>query len=884
MAQERGLTAIEHLRRSELVELLARSGTTLNGKQGVQLDAPLPNATKNAASRQAARQVVPKRLPPPQPLRLEQRVVLMVRDVESFYAYWDLPAQEQIGGLELALHSESATVCYFPIQPWARSYYLPVFRPGERHFLVLGVRGPKGFVPRLFSNEVTAPRAAPSGTAQPLAGAATPAVPAARPDQAPRGERGPANDPPPTPGDSAAPGLIPEVFFAPLPPNMARAAGAAPLPAPEFSLQQQRPPSGTERLPELGTRQLEGPAEATLITLPAFFGARAAAEGGSGGRPMDVAGAGPLYAWVPANALPPRTFEASARCCTSFGSASGQSAFAPSERTAPLPSTSALPASAAPARATPPHGRRGGLALVLHAHLPFVHHPEHERMLEEDWFFEALTETYLPLYALLERLAEQGCPYRLTLALSPTLLSMLSNELLLARYERHLGWLHALIQSELHRTRDSAEANQRVRYYAARIAAVRETWQRVGRGLAGAFAALAERGYLDLLTCAATHGLLPLMQQPRSIAAQLALAVATHREHCGSAPKGIWLPECAYRPGLETQLAAADLRYFVVDTHALEHAPLAPPRAWFEPVACKEAAVFAFGRDPSASEQVWSRETGYPGDPHYRDFYRDIGFDLPRPLLAPLIDADTPRKATGLKYHRIGKLDGDEGSYDPEQAASRVAEHAAHFVEQQRRQLVERYRLGDPAPLVVAPYDAELFGHWWHEGVEWLEAVLRAAADQRDFELTHLGGYLERYPDHPAIELAPSTWGEGGHHRHWLSDENAWIYPELHKAEALMGQLAGRFEAPGGLERRALNQAARELLLAQSSDWAFMMRAKTTESYARGRTMTHLERFFQLEQMLRETALDEAMIAQFEALDPIFGELDYRLYTPRAGG
>jgi len=139
--------------------------------------------------------------------------------------------------------------------------------------------------------------------------------------------------------------------------------------------------------------------------------------------------------------------------------------------------------------------------------------------------------------------------------------------------------------------------------------------------------------------------------------------------------------------------------------------------------------VAAFGRDPDSSKQVWSADEGYPGDFWYRDFYRDIGFDLDYDYVRPYLPPTGQRIHTGLKYHRItGKTDQKE-PYDPERARSRVQEHADHFVETRLGQVAWLARQMERPPIVVCPYDAELFGHWWFEGPWWLEMVFRRLAE-----------------------------------------------------------------------------------------------------------------------------------------------------------
>jgi len=533
---------------------------------------------------------------------------------------------------------------------------------------------------------------------------------------------------------------------------------------------------------------------------------------------------------------------------------------------------------------------RGHLALVLHAHLPFVRHPEHEFFLEEDWLFEAITETYVPLLQGLKAMARDGVPFRLTLSISPPLVAMLRDEVLCRRYWDYLTRQRELIGKELVRNRDHGHLIYLANHYRERTDAAIVTWQQVGGNLVGAFAELQEQGYLDILTCAATHGYLPLMQtQPEAVWAQIKVGVDHHTEHFGRPPSGIWLPECGYYPGLDGMLADAGLRYFVSDTHALLLARPRPGLGNHAPVFT-DAGVAAFGRDRESSMQVWSREHGYPGDFVYREFYRDIGFDLGQEYISPYVQPNGLRKNTGIKYHRITGRSSHKELYDPYWAREKAAEHGADFVENRKRQMESLFESLGQAPIVVSPYDAELFGHWWYEGPWWLEFVLRkSVSDQQVYQLTHLAGYLREHPTHQVCQLAQSSWGDRGFHEFWLNSTNEWIYPHLHRAADRMVQLAREHAGAQGLLRRALNQAARELLLAQSSDWAFIMRTGTMVDYAIRRTQSHLRRFAHLEQQIAshtgvdrtttaQNTIDASWLQRVEFLDNIFPNLDFEVF------
>ncbi len=524
----------------------------------------------------------------------------------------------------------------------------------------------------------------------------------------------------------------------------------------------------------------------------------------------------------------------------------------------------------------------GQLALVLHAHLPFVRHPEHPVFLEENWLFEAMVESYIPLVDMLGRLREDGIEFRLGLGLSPTLCEMLSDDLLQERFAARLDALIELSRKELDRTQPHPEFHRTAVLYNRHFERAKVVFEETfGRDLLSAFRAFQEAGALEIICCPATHAFLPLLVNRRAIRAQLRMGIRNYRRHFGCDPRGLWLPECAYVPGLDEELAAEHLRYFFLDSHGILFGTPRPKYGIFAPVLCR-SRVAAFGRDIESSKQVWSSQTGYPGDADYREFYRDLGYDADYDYIAPYLHPDGIRHDVGIKYHRVtGAVAlSDKQPYNPERARAKVDRHATDFLVNRQKQARHlRELLGRP-PLIVAPYDAELFGHWWYEGPQFLELFLRkAACDQEDIELVTPSGYLEQQPSLQVVEPSASSWGDKGYFEVWLNGSNDWIYRHLHKAEERMAELADANGQPGTLRMRALNQAARELMLAESSDWAFIMSTGTMVSYAEKRVHDHIRRFNELYDMLTNGSIAEPRLAELEQRDNIFPDMDYRIYA-----
>lgn len=522
---------------------------------------------------------------------------------------------------------------------------------------------------------------------------------------------------------------------------------------------------------------------------------------------------------------------------------------------------------------------RGYLALVLHNHLPFVRHPEHDEFLEERWFFEATLETYLPILKTLENLHKDGIDFNITLSFSPTLLSMFNDELLQKRLQRHIEKLLELGEKEIKRTYGLPE-NPLARMYKEKLEDLYQFYlERCQGNLINFLNELDSTGKIELITCAATHGFLPFMRK-EAVEVQVATAVNVFNKFFNKNPSGMWLPECAYVPGLEKILHKYGIRYFFLDTHGVLYADSPHiKRSVYAPIQCPNG-VLAFGRDPESSKQVWSKDEGYPGDYYYREYYRDIGYDLPLDYVAPYIHPDGIRLNTGFKYYRITGKTNHKELYEPQVAREKVAEHAGNFMFNREKQVEYLATMMDRMPLVVAPFDAELFGHWWFEGPMWLDMLLRKIHyDQDNIKTISPSNYLKMYPENHITQPAMSSWGDKGYFEVWLNGSNDWLYRHLHKAADFMVELADKFPQAQGELKKALQQAARELLLAQASDWAFIMKTDTMVEYAKKRTIDHLGRFFKLYYDIKNGNIDSTWLNLIAYKNNIFPDIDYSLYS-----
>lgn len=516
----------------------------------------------------------------------------------------------------------------------------------------------------------------------------------------------------------------------------------------------------------------------------------------------------------------------------------------------------------------------GSLALVLHAHLPFVRHPEHESFHEESWLFEAISESYVPLLQMVQRLLRRGVQFKITFSVSPTLCAMLSDQLLRERYIRHLDLVCDLADRECERNRADRYLLALAQFYRHFFTETRRTF--AGEwdcDLLGIFRQLRGTGTIEIIASAATHAILPILQQSSGAAnAQIAIGCDQFRESFGCEPSGFWLPECAYSAGIAKSLQAQNIRWFVVDAHALGQAMPPARRGTFAPCFTR-AGPAAFGRDIQASRQIWSAQGGYPGDPAYRDFYRDIGFDLSADEIRPL-----PKNAfTGIKYYRVTGRDGAKQVYDRAAAEETARRHAHHFVERCIAEL-QSLPADDWNPIMTVPFDAELFGHWWFEGPMFLEQVILAAVEH-DLPLTTPSKFLEQNSIQQVTELAASSWGDRGFFDVWLDEKCGWIYPHIFKANTRLRALAkSRAGDTTTGNERVLRQLARELLLAQSSDWAFLIRNGTAKDYAITRVTDHLSRFQKMAEEFEQNRVDHDFLARCEERDNLFPNVDWRRF------
>ncbi len=512
----------------------------------------------------------------------------------------------------------------------------------------------------------------------------------------------------------------------------------------------------------------------------------------------------------------------------------------------------------------------GNLAFILHAHLPYVRKNE-VNSLEEDWFFQAILECYIPLLRVLDEASKSNPETtKLTISLSPTLLSLFQSSQL---KEKFPSWINTRIELVKDLSGKEKDASK---FLLIRLKDQLLYWNKYSGNIINRFKHFQEIGCLDIITCAATHGYLPILREnPKTVLGQLKTAIKFHQDIFNVKPLGIWLPECSYYENLDRILSNCGLRYAVLDGHGILNSKPRPRYGVYAPICSKNGVAF-FGRDSQSTLPVWSSREGYPGDSDYREFHKDLGWELSLAKLKSKGISST--RPLGLKFHRITNNSislGKKDFYNENLAKKKVEEHAENYLSQRSEQIKNLSTTYKFKPILIAPFDAELFGHWWYEGPLFIHNLFKKSSKYL-LRFTHLREILSERPELQLCEPSPSSWGQGGYHNYWINETNSWIVPEISKAGAVFVEVNSK-NINNDLSLRILRQAARELLLSESSDWSFILRAGTTTELAKERIERHLTRFWKLINNIRDIEpIDLKYLESIEEEDKIFPNIDLK--------
>jgi 1,4-alpha-glucan branching enzyme len=535
-----------------------------------------------------------------------------------------------------------------------------------------------------------------------------------------------------------------------------------------------------------------------------------------------------------------------------------------------------------------------------------------------EWLHEAAAETYLPLLRVLYRLEKDGIALNCNLNISPILLEQLAHPVFKAEFPKYVERkILAAREDEAYFTSTSeTHYAETARFWHRFFSDALNDFEALDRDIIKGFRHYNDKGLIEIITCCATHGYMPLLGTDESVRAQIRTAVNAHKRHIGEHPKGMWAPECGYRPagfwkypvnnadgtptapgfnriGVEQALSESDIEFFFVDTHLVEESartsspyelmrggtakvpdpplPMTDDRSLYQPYFVdgpydKRYATTVFPRDPRTGIQVWSGDSGYPGDSTYLDFHKK-------------------RWPGGHRYWRVTgpRVDmNDKAPYDPQEAAERTMTHASHFVHLVWEALKSGFN-DDIPPILCSPFDAELFGHWWFEGPLWLESVARVLHDfPSGIALTSCSQYLEKHPRAGFIQMHEGSWGAEGTNHVWMNDDTAWTYTHIYPAEIYTREVCTSDKwKDGGLGERIVKQLCRELLLLESSDWQFLITTGAARDYAELRFVTHNDQFNEVKSIWQSfeatgsiDEVEENRLTAIELRDSIFFDID----------
>ncbi|MDR2952707.1 MAG: DUF1957 domain-containing protein [Treponema sp.] len=526
---------------------------------------------------------------------------------------------------------------------------------------------------------------------------------------------------------------------------------------------------------------------------------------------------------------------------------------------------------------------RYAVSLVLEAHLPFVREFHNDGDLsqagKESWFFEAVSETYLPLLEVLDRLESDHVPFRLGLSISPLLCQMLVDEHLIKKYLNYTDRQIEFGRKELERLAVQSGISKLAEHYCERILEKRAAFtERYEGNILKAFDHFRRKGKIEFLAGGATHAFFPFISQSlESTRAQFDVAVSNYKHHFGDCPQGFWLPELGWTQSLENFLREYNFSYAIVDSHSLISGKPLPVKGNFYPVKTPNG-TFILARDFYVTREIEC----FAGDEAYRDNNRDAGFELPPEMVSPLLSRERERRETGFKYWARAK----DADYDTQTALNKAVEHAASFLDNVTDRLEKASQFMEETPLVLCAHNADTFGRFWHEGSQFIEALFRKAAEAvkadkyRDFQFICPGEYIYKQDLSSFQTIVPeySSWGHNGYAETWLAASNDWMYRHLFRAMERMTELAERFDKDNGIRERALNQAAREILLAQSSDWPGLLYRQDSTEYARNQVENALRNFTTIYEALGSSYISTEWLTSLERRHNFFPDINYQVF------
>ncbi|MCL2720439.1 MAG: DUF1957 domain-containing protein [Treponema sp.] len=523
------------------------------------------------------------------------------------------------------------------------------------------------------------------------------------------------------------------------------------------------------------------------------------------------------------------------------------------------------------------------ISIVLEAHLPYVKEYNKEIDLsqagEEGRFFEYISETLLPLLEVLHRLETDHVPFRITLVMSPVLCHMLNDEHLQKKFLNYMDKQIDFGILELERTKENNDINKLALDYYNLAVDRRITYtERYEKNLLKAFDFYRRRGKVEIIGSPATHAFLPfLSHNHESLQAQIETPVSNYRRHFGSNLQGFWFPCLGWTPSAEEYLKAYNYSFTIVDSHSLLFGSPVPEKGCFFPVKTPNGTII-LTRDLLTLREMEK----IAHDEVYRNNNLDAGYLLPAQTVSQFLNAEGGRSMTGYKYwsRTAAGANGQFTVYNPQAANDKIAKYARTFLENTIARLEEVSKNMTEIPICLYANNADFFGSFWHEGTAFIETLFRMAAGYRDLKFTCPSEYIFRQ-DISAFQIVSpeiSSGGVNGYSQTWLDDCNDWIYRHLYRAMERMTELAERFPDDTGLKERALNQAAREIMLAQSSDWPALLYKQDSTEFARNKAENTLRNFTTIYEALGSNYISTEWLTTLERRHNIFPNINYRVF------
>jgi len=529
---------------------------------------------------------------------------------------------------------------------------------------------------------------------------------------------------------------------------------------------------------------------------------------------------------------------------------------------------------------------RYAISLVFEAHLPLVRDFKKQDDLsfagEECRFFEYVSETLLPLLEVLDRLENDHVPFRLGIAISPILYYMLSDEHLQNKYLSFLDKQIEFGRQELDRTAtlsDAAEKNSMnflaQQYYNQAVERRINYTERYEKNLLKTFDFYRHKGRIEILGSPATHAFLPfLSHNAESLQAQMEIPISDYRSQFGSCPQGFWLPGLGWTSAAEPFLRAYNFTYTILDSHGLLFGNPTPEKGCFYPVKTPNG-TFILARDFYAVKEIEK----IANDELYRNNDKDVGYELPPEMISPFLSVEGARSRTGYKYW--ARSDNEQNTiYNPKAASDKVTEYARAFLENTIARLEEVSKHMKEIPLSLYAQTCDNFGRLWYEGPQFIETLFRMACGYRDVKFLTPSEYIfkQNLSSFQVVSPEFSSSGINGYAETWLDVSGDWIYRHMYRSMERMTELAERFPDDTGLKERALNQAAREILLAQSSDWPSLLFRQDSTEFAHNQAENALRNFTTIYEALGSNYISTEWLTTLERRHNIFPNINYRVF------